>query len=148
MTRAWGERITLLSIILFSGVIIFMGREYSFGADILPYFCTISMIILSGYLLLKTWISSDKSLNEKIRFDFSYTKLKPIIITILVICYVLVIFTLGYFTSTLIFLIAASLITGVRDVKLIAVTAVILLPLMYGFFELFLQANLPSGLLF
>lgn len=148
MTSVWGERLTLVSILVFSGIIIWMGIDFSFGADILPYFCAFSAIILAGYLLVKTWFASDKNSNRKIEFDFSYMNLKPMIITICVIGYVFAIFILGYFTSTLVFLVIASFVTGVRDVKLIATTAIILMPLMYGFFELFLQANLPRGLLY
>ena len=74
--------------------------------------------------------------------------MKPLIICGVSIIYVLAIFEIGYFTSTVLFLISAPVLVGVRSPRAIVLTGIILLPVMYAFFVLFLQANLPKGILF
>jgi hypothetical protein len=54
---------------------------------------------------------------------------------------------LGYFFTTFLFLVLASWLAGVRSVKTIAVTAIVLIPALYGLFAVLLQASLPEGIL-
>ena len=68
-------------------------------------------------------------------------------LTLIVVVYVLAIFRLGYFTASVLFLFASTLAVGIRNYRTIALTAAILFPLMYVFFEILLQANLPQGFL-
>jgi len=84
---------------------------------------------------------------QKIDFTLTFEKMKPLLVCLLVIAYLYLIFELGYYTSTVVFLIASTVLVGVRNYKAILLTGVILFPLMYAFFELFLQANLPMGIL-
>jgi len=72
---------------------------------------------------------------------------KPLLLTAAVIGYVLIIFELGYYTSSFLFLIIIAYVVGVRNLKTIALTAIVTLPLMYAFFELFLKAQMPRGVL-
>jgi hypothetical protein len=58
---------------------------------------------------------------------------------------VITIFFVGYYVSTILFIIIGCLLVGVRQLKTIIITTVVTLPLMYAFFELFLQAGLPRG---
>ena len=68
-------------------------------------------------------------------------------VTVAVIVYVIAIFELGYFVSSALFLVGTSVLVGIRNMRAIVLTGVVLFPLMYVFFELFLHANLPQGLL-
>ena len=46
------------------------------------------------------------------------------------------------------FLIGCSILIGLRDARTMGITAIILFPLMYAFFEGFLNAGLPKGISF
>lgn len=81
-------------------------------------------------------------------FDFSYSNMKPGIVCILVALHMWSMFYIGYFTSCALFLIAATLMVGIRNYRAILGTAVVLFPSMYAFFVLFLKARLPRGILF
>ena len=73
---------------------------------------------------------------------------KPLIILVVVLLHAWLMFIIGYFTSAILFFIAATLLVGIRRYKLIFVTGLILFPSMYAFFILFLKAQLPRGILF
>ena len=84
---------------------------------------------------------------DKIIFSIDYEKYKQFIVLFISILYIFSIFFVGYFVSSLLLIILGSLIVGVRSFKPIALTVVISLPLMYVFFEVFLNARLPRGFL-
>jgi hypothetical protein len=147
MTKAWGEGLSQAVIILFCGWVLWTGAEYAFGGNLLSGFSAGVSILLSLAIVYQTYRERTKELAEKIDFDFSYFALKAWVMAVVIIFYVLLIFQLGYFTSTAIYLISTSYLTGLRDLKLVVMTTAILIPLMYGFFELFLQAGLPEGIL-
>ena len=65
-----------------------------------------------------------------------------------VIFYWLLSFVFGYFVMTFVFLLAAAWMSGIREVKTLATTAVFLLPALYGLFILILQADMPQGMFF
>ena len=54
----------------------------------------------------------------------------------------------GYFLSTTLFLVAASLFLGIRNYRVLLITILILIPSMYAFLVWELQATLPQGILF
>jgi hypothetical protein len=147
MTKAWGEWLSQAVIILFCGLVLFEGADHSFGGNLLSGFCAIVTISLSLVIIFQTFKHRAKALAAKIDFDFSLYGLKAWIMAVVVVVYVLLIFELGYFTSTAIYLISTSYLTGLRDLKFVTITTVILIPLMYAFFEVFLQAGLPEGIL-
>jgi hypothetical protein len=74
--------------------------------------------------------------------------MKPLLIVVFSVIYVLAMFWLGYFAASILFLGLTVWMVGVRSIRAIALTAVILFPLMYVFFVVFLRANLPKGILF
>lgn len=147
MTKAWSEWIAQAGIISFCVWILWMGADYSFGGNLLSGFSAGVSILLSLGIVYQTYQDRAKKLAAKVKFDFSYFGLKAWVMATVIVFYVLLIFELGYFTSTAIYLISTSYLTGLRDLKLVVMTTAILIPLMYGFFELFLQAGLPEGIL-
>ena len=95
-------------------------------------------------MVVRTFVSPD--IYEK-SFALRLTRetLVPIAATAATVLYVFAIFWIGYFTSTLVYIVGFALAVGVRDYRTIAMTVLIALPLMYAFFEIFLQAGLPRG---
>ena len=147
MTKEWGEYISQAVIILFCSWVIWTGSEYPFGGNFQSNFAAYGTIMLSLAVVYQTFRNRAKQLAAKIEFNFSFYGLKAWVMAVAVFVYVLLIFQLGYFTATAVYLVATSYLTGLRDLKLVAITAAILIPLMYGFFEIFLQAGLPEGIL-
>ncbi|MBT3907551.1 MAG: hypothetical protein HOB79_07040 [Rhodospirillaceae bacterium] len=147
MTRAWGEFISQAVIISFCCWVIWMGQDYSFGGNLQSNFAAYGTLLLSLMVVYQTYRDRAKELAAKIEFDFSYFGLKAWIMAIAVVAYVFLILFLGYFTATGVYLIASTYLTGLNDLKLVGITAAILIPLMYGFFEIFLKAGLPEGIL-
>jgi putative tricarboxylic transport membrane protein len=147
MRRYWGERISAVVLILLSFYVGQMALEFPAGGGTFPLFSVGATVVMALLIILDTYLGRDPTLNQRIKFDFSYTAFKPTILTAVTIIYVLAIFELGYFVSSAIFLVVSTMLVGIRNYVTILITAVILFPLMYAFFELFLQANLPQGLL-
>ena len=124
-----------------------MGTDYSFGGNLQSNFAAYGTILLSLVVVYQTFRDRAKELAEKIEFDFSYFGLKAWVMAVAVVIYVFLILFLGYFTATGLYLIASTYLTGLNDLEIVGITAVVLIPLMYGFFEIFLKAGLPEGIL-
>ncbi|MGI9380040.1 MAG: tripartite tricarboxylate transporter TctB family protein [Methyloligellaceae bacterium] len=142
----WGERIAAILCILFALFMAYNAWDFPAAGEQFPFFSCSVIILISVLMLIRSYFQPGV-FTEKYPFKISYEDLKPLIITGIVVIYVLCIFELGYYTSTLIFLIFLTIFVGVRNYKQIVLTAVILFPLMYAFFELFLQARMPRGIL-
>jgi hypothetical protein len=174
MPGRWGTRIAAICFIAISAYICAEAIEFPVGGGTFPLFAAGSAIVLCLVMLAGTfrgltdtvrnalsrpglpggrWLAimfrdRGADADARIEFDFSYGRNKPLLICCVSVLYVLAIFELGYFAATVLFLIGAPLMVGVRSPFAIGVTGVILLPAMYAFFVLFLRANLPKGILF
>lgn len=147
MPRYWGERITAVAIIGLALFFADMSTEFPAGGGTFPQFAAAGVILLSLLLILDSFVRRTPEAEEPVDFKLSYQRLKPLLLTVLVVVYVLAIFRLGYFAASFLFLVISTLMIGIRNYKAIAVTAAILFPVMYVFFEIFLNANLPQGVL-
>lgn len=140
-----GERI---AAILCSIAALYMGYvawDFPAGGNQFPVFSCTAIIIVSFLMILRSVLSPDvfKSVYKP---SFSIEHAKPLLLTAAVVVYVLLMFELGYYTTSFLFLVIVSYVVGVRNLKTIAVTAIVTFPLMYAFFELFLQARMPRGI--
>ncbi len=140
-----GNAITALGIILVSIYIWIASEEFPADGDQLPKFTAGMAILISMFLLADSF--RNRNNKEKISIDFSYASKKQYVILLLSIAFVPSIFAIGFYTSAFLLLVLGALIVGIRSFKVIALTVLISLPLMYAFFELFLNAQLPKGLL-
>lgn len=148
MPGYWGTRIAATVYILFCIYVGWMALEFPVGGGTFPLFTEISAVLICGAMIARSFLPGVKEKAARIDFSLDFQRAKPLLLCALTILYVFVIFELGYFSSTVLFLFAAALLVGIRNLKTIALTAVILIPLMYGFFIVFLKAPLPRGLLF
>ena len=140
---------TYLTSLSFICLSIFFGLEslnFPAGGELFPLFLFGCIILLSCLLSLESFLKKTKQQSVQIKIDFFTWK--PLFVSIAVIIHVIFIFILGYFTSSILFLIGCSILIGLRDARAIGITAVVLFPLMYAFFEGFLNAGLPKGVLF
>ncbi len=86
--------------------------------------------------------------NNIIYLDLGYSQLKPIMLIVLSVLYIIAIIEIGYFVSSIFFLFLTTYAVGIRNLKAVVLTAIILFPTMYGFFVILLKAQLPQGILF
>lgn len=146
----WGERIGAL---LCSAGAIFMAYvawDFPAGGNQFPVFSCFAIIAVAILMVIRSKLAPGV-FSEGTKLSFSARNIlyqaKPLLLTAAVAGYVLLIFKLGYYTSSFLFLIIISYVVGVRNLKTIALTAIVTLPLMYAFFEIFLQAQMPRGVL-
>lgn len=142
----WGERIAAAIAIVIALYMLSVGREFPAGGDQFPVFACFSIIAVALLMIVRTLASPAVFSGEAPRW-LPFEDIKPLLLTAATVVYVLLIFRLGYYTSSLAFLVVISLVVGVRRFSTIAVTAVVVFPLMYAFFELFLNAQMPRGLI-
>ena len=138
--------ITSISFICLAIIFGFQSLDFPAGGELFPLFLFGCIVLLSTFLLLEAYLKKNDQKSLAIKIDFFTWK--PLFVIFAVIVHVIFIFILGYFTSSFLFLIGCSVLIGLRDAKAISITAIVLFPLMYAFFELFLKASLPSGILF
>lgn len=142
----WGDRLTALTSFGVAAAMAFLSWNFPANGDIFPKFITGSIALIAVLLFLRTM--SVKSVYQRRSVAFhAREELLPLVLTAAFVGYALLIFVLGYYTTTLLFLVLLSVAVGIRSPKTIGLAAVIALPLLYAFFELFLGANMPQGLL-
>lgn len=138
--------LTSLSFICLSILFGLESLNFPAGGELFPLFLFGCIILLSCLLSLESFLKKTKQQSVQIKIDFFTWK--PLFVSIAVIIHVIFIFILGYFTSSFLFLIGCSILIGLRDARAMGITAIVLFPLMYAFFEGFLNAGLPKDILF
>ena len=147
MRSYWGIRIAAAVYIVFCFYVGAQALEFPAGGGTFPLFAQVCAVLISGLLIAGSLRPGVRQSDERMDLRITYSRAKPMLLLALSILYVFVIFELGYFTSTLLFLFTATWMIGIRDLKPVIITAAILIPAMYAFFIVFLQAPLPKGIL-
>lgn len=148
MQKCWGSRITAVVFILIAGFFGYSAIDYPSGGGTFPLFAAIGTIVLSVVMIIDSFVDKNPGMKKRIKFDWRYERIKPMVIFGLALLHVWTIFFIGYFTSAMLFFFLAVYMVGVRQNKTVLITGLILFPSMYAFFVLFLKAQLPKGLLF
>jgi hypothetical protein len=147
MSKIWAERLTAFGMIALAGFFITQSMGLPSTSGAFPKFTEILIIALALVMIVRTFITHDVKLAGQTRFDFSYTALKPIYTMVVAIFYVYAIFRIGFYTASILFYFLITYMTGIRNYKAMGLTALVLFPLMYFFFNLALGADLPEGFL-
>lgn len=149
---AWGPRITGLICILLSLYFGNLAWDFPANGDTFPLFATGGTVVLALVLIAASFVKKNapgKDQNsEMFHLDLSYSALKPPILIVLSILYIIGITEIGYFVSSIAFLYITTYAVGIRNFKAVTLTGIILFPTMYGFFVFLLHAQLPRGILF
>ena len=149
MTRLMAERLVAIGMILAAGFMYTQTIDWPQRAGAFPQFAEVGIMLLAFGMLLRSLTARDKErLRGMVKFDFSYTAWKPVYIMLLGVIYSAAVFKVGFYVTSFFFYFIAAYMTGLRDHKLILITAAILFPLLYAFFTLTLGAFLPEGILF
>ena len=144
MSIIFSKILTSVILIAISVYVWITSDEFPADGNQLPQFCAVIAIAILFVMLIKDLMGTH---DKRVTFDFSYHANKHFVLLFLSILYVISIFFLGYYFSTTIFLILGCFLVGVRNSKAVILTVIVALPVMYAFFELFLQAGLPRGLI-
>jgi hypothetical protein len=149
MTRLLAERLVALGIIVAAGIVYLLTLEFPGRSDAFPDFAAISIIVLALGMLARSFTSRDiERLKGSVVFDFRYDAWKPLYVIIVGVIYSFSVIYIGFYTSSIVFYFAVTYMTGLRNHKIILITALFLFPILYIFFSLVLDAYLPEGLLF
>lgn len=149
MTRLMAERLVAIGLILAAGFMYTQTTGWPLRAGAFPQFAEIGIMVLALGMLARSLTKRDKErLKGMVKLDFSYAAWKPIYVMLVGIIYAFAVFEIGFYVSSFFFYFIAAYMTGLRDHKMIVVTAVVLFPLLYAFFTLALGAFLPEGILF
>ncbi len=142
----WGDRLTALLCSLAAIYMAWLAWDFPANGDIFPKFISGAIVFVSVLLLLRSLSVKTIYEGRRIRLRAS-EELWPLFLTALMVGYVGLIFVLGYYATTFLFLPLLALLVGTRSIKAIIIATVVTLPLLYAFFESFLGAQMPSGLL-
>lgn len=142
----WGERIAAGLSFAFAIFVMYLSWNYPANGDLFPKFCGFAAIFVAGMMVLRTVTSPGVFDGERPKIAW-LDEVKPLLITACVVAYVLLFFVVGYYTSSAIFLCVMAWLAGVRNVRAYVITVILTFPLMYAFFELFLEARMPRGIL-
>ena len=137
-----GRIVTWICLIGVAAFVWVESDQFPANGHQLPQFCAIVAICIMLLMLLKEF---KNIVTKRVKMELSYQANKHFVIFLFSIFYVISIFFVGYYVSTILFIIFGCLLVGVRQLKTIVITTVVTLALMYAFFELFLQAGLPRG---
>jgi hypothetical protein len=143
-----GSAVVHILFVLFGIWIIWMAYDLPGGGEMMPIFAASGIIIFSIAQIVKE-IAFAKRQDDLVRAvpPLSFGFLKAILILVISASYFAATFYIGYFVATTLYIFVAAYALGVKRLSSIALTAVILVPLLYGFFILFLGAHLPKGFL-
>jgi hypothetical protein len=115
-------------------------------SGVFPIFTAIGVILLSLGMIARSYLVKDPRLVGNVKFDFSYTAMKPIYVMVVAAAYSYAVFKFGVYVSSFIFYFIATYMVGLRNFKIILIVAAILFPFTYLFFTVGLGANLPKGI--
>lgn len=146
MITIWGERIAAALSSIIAICVMYLAWDFPANGNIFPVFTGFAVIGLSILMVVRTVTSPAVFDGLAPRFAL-WEDAKPLLLTAGVVFYVLMMFQIGYYTSSALFLCIAAYSAGVKSVRTIGLTVIITFPLMWLFFELFLHADMPRGIL-
>jgi hypothetical protein len=146
MSKLWAERFTAIGMILVAGYFLIESRDMPGTSGTFPEFTEYTIMLLALIMIVRTFFTTDERLAGNVRLDFSYSGMKPIYVMIVTTFYAYAVFQLGFYVASIIFFFLVTWMTGYRDWRVMGATAIVLFPLMYLFFNLALEAELPRGL--
>jgi hypothetical protein len=146
MSKLWAERFTAMGMIVVAGFFLLQSIDLPGTSGSFPQFTEYVVILLALTMIVRTFFTHDERFAGDVRFDFSYAAMKPIYVMIVTIFYAYAVFRLGFYAASVIFFFIVTWMTGYRNWKVMGAVAVVLFPLMYLFFNIALEADLPKGL--
>jgi len=138
----------IIGLVFLVFTVIFYLINNTYPQDVKGY--TQGLLILLGvsslYLIFRTkskyW---KKRFNEKIE---SVSLNRILTLLILLVVYIIGIYIISYFPITVIFTTTLLILLNMKNWKVILITNILLISIMYALFILFLKLQLPAGVIF
>lgn len=130
-----------------SAVFYKMSMDLTDGGDIFPKLLSIITAVLSIVLLVMD-ISRAKSGQQPEKDAGGPKSMRPYVTFVLAVLYVAGVITIGFFASTVFFMVVLMLYLGVRKISNYVMAISIIVAFYYFLFDKFLHVPLPSGFLF
>ena len=143
----WGDRLSALLASAGAAYLAYISWNFPANGDIFPKFISGSVIFVSVLLVFRTFSGQAIHAGRRIVLSLSDDGF-PLLLAAIFVGYVQLIFWLGYYTATALFLPGLALVVGTRSTKGVTIVTVVTLPLLYAFFEGFLNAQMPRGMFF
>ncbi len=147
MITIWGERMAAILGAIIAIYFIQVSWDFPANGNIFPLFCGVAALIVATLMIVRTIVSPAVFLGRWPKPDLSEDA-RALLVTAISILYVIMIFQLGYYISSILFFLGLSQMAKVRSRKAIVITIFTTFPLIYIFFEVFLNTQMPRGLLF
>jgi hypothetical protein len=147
MSKLWAERLTALGMIVFAGIFLVQSIKFPFTSGTFPMFTEYVIILLAVVMIVRSFFTKDKRFEGDVQFDFSYMGIKPVLVMIVTTFYAYAVFRVGFYVTSIVFYFLVTYMTGYRNTKVMTMVAVVLFPIMYLFFTILLDADLPEGFL-
>lgn len=144
------KRADLISSIIVMAVAIFFfyqtfafpdtGADSETGPEFIPRIFSTLLMILGIILFIKSFTTKEEA---------PTTKVKMIALTIgILFVYMLLINFLGFYSSTILFVLVLLLITNIRKIALLITVPISIALFIFVFFENLLTVPIPTGILF
>lgn len=146
MTAIFWERVVSILLIAAAAYLGWKALNFPAGGHLFPLFACAGIIGVACVILIRTWTTAGAGQSEK-PDTLSIAFLKPFLIIAATVLYVLSMYGIGFYTTSLAYFVIMSLSAGVRDYRKIARVAVIVFPLLYLLFEVLLHTGMPGGIL-
>lgn len=147
MLTIWGERIAAVGASLAAIYFMYVAWDFPASGNIFPIFCGAAALVVSTLMILRTIISPAVFDAVVPRPDWKQDAI-ALFYAAVSVGYVLLIFIIGYYSASLLFLFAMALMARVTRKLSVVVAAVVTLPLIYVGFEMLLLTRMPRGILF
>jgi putative tricarboxylic transport membrane protein len=143
-------------LLVFCGLAYGVSYPYPHASAYFPHIIILLLAIMSGALLAKSILEGRK---EKIAGDrttgvkgpsfWKRESIRKVILMLAVfIFYLLVMSSIGFYLTTLVYLPVMIWLLGVRKIKVVAFSTVFVLIFIYLVFSAFLKVPIPEGILF
>ena len=139
-------------VTIICALLVICSFSYAKESSQFPRFLTATMLALSLILLVQTLRSRPRQPEmgetDQERSSFWASQKVPFLVFFIAALYVALIPVIGYFTSTILFLVGTMTLFGRHRLFVMLGTSMIFLVVIYALFGRFLGLHLPEGMLF
>ena len=147
MSKLWAERLTAIGMIVVALFFLTQSVGMPESSGTFPKFTEFVIMLLAVVMIVRSFMTHDKRFEGNVHFDFSYIAMKPFYVMIVACLYGYAVFEVGFYVSSIVFYFLVTYMTGIRAYKVMGAVAVVLFPLLYLFFTIALDAEVPEGFL-
>ncbi len=138
------DRVVSVVLIVVCAILYRISGQYPAGGDYFPKF-SLSVIILMSILMLVLSFRRGKTEQELEALQVKRKNVRPLIVSLIFIAYLIVFPTLGFYMSTALFVAVTMAFLKVRSLKLYLTVIPGLALVFYGFFGLILKVPFPES---